>query len=551
MQTYRWLTTPHDILNDPTVRANASMLAFCTLMCSQGRRPVGAATIVFRDLVLQFGVPTEAGARALTRAHVEGLDSFAGTAPSARSASDPLPASECGFDLSLPDLGLLTEVDRRFPQAVIRDDRPGQWVFPVAKINDAAFFTRVIAQRNLGMGEAFLAGEFEMLRGSVHHLISFIVANRIDRGVTMPVKEQAKLVMQYAKWRLDHSHNEDIADHYDIGDNIMIPMLGATGCYSCGYMEHETDDLDTMQVNKINLIFSKMRLTPGMRILDTGCGNGGMLTHAALAWGCEGVGFTNSFNMAALARRNAQSNGVGDQVTIHHADFSLLSTFPDESFDAIYEVGVWEHLAFDDYEKVMNECHRILKPHGRMLIHSMGSHEKKHFRDGYIQKYIFRDSNQIRLHLLLDEARKHDMYVGDVENIARHYYWTLWWWRHNLFDAFENDPSISEHDFRVMLYFLECGMTASRFGNGSLYQLLLFKEARDHTYTWRVDERVDGRVNGEGMQHRPFAMIPSNANPALHLASGPDKLAEPVYANPPITKRMRQLLSSIRNTRMH
>jgi hypothetical protein len=176
----------------------------------------------------------------------------------------------------------------------------------------------------------------------------------------------------------------------------------------------------------------------------------------------------------------------------------------------------------------------------------MASHQNKHSRDGYIQKYIFRDSNQIRLHLLLDEARKHDLYVGDVENLGRHYYWTLWWWRHNLLEAFENDPSISDRDFLVMLYFLECGMAESRFGNGSLYQLLLFKEARDHTYTWRVDERVT-----DGMQHRPFTMIPSDANPAIQLEAGPDRLAGPVYTNPPLAKRLRQLVSSVRHSRTH
>src|SRR5258708_18771480 len=133
----------------------------------------------------------------------------------------------------------------------------------------------------------------------------------------------------------------------------------------------------------------------------------------------------------------------------------------------------------------MREGHRMLKPDGRMLIHSMGSHTAKHARDAYIQKYIFRDSNQVRLHLLLDEARQHDMFVADVENIGRHYYWTLWYWRRNLLEAYERDPSISERDFRVMLYFLECGIAQSRCGDGSVYHLLLFNDARDYRQTWR------------------------------------------------------------------
>jgi cyclopropane-fatty-acyl-phospholipid synthase len=345
----------------------------------------------------------------------------------------------------------------------------------------------------------------------------------------------------YAASRLRRSHNEDIAHHYDMGDNIMVPMLGATGCYSCGYMENEGDDLDQLQLNKMNLIFSKMQLPKNARILDTGCGNGGMLVHAATAWGARGEGFTNSHNMASLARRNAERNGVADRVKIHHADFSHLATYPDGHFDAIYEVGVWEHLPFHTYEEVMRQCSRILKPSGRMLIHSMGSHEKRHRRDGYIQKYIFRDSNQIRLHLLLTEACKLNMYVGDVENLGRHYYWTLWHWRENLLAAAERDPSIRDRDLRVMIYFLECGMAESRFGDGIVYHILLFKDPRDYRSTWRVDGRVHEAGHG-AVQNRPLTMKPSSTND--HVFNDPHAEAKrdaAVYRKPTLPARLAHL----------
>jgi len=532
---YRSYRSVGEIEGAPEARDFPGAVAFARLALSASKPFTGSLSLVFGDAVMQLGVADEVSARLLSALHAQD-----GLAPAAPAWTAP------ELDLTREDLGLAVERERRHPLPALRDRHPGEWVHPVVRIHDRDFFVRLLAQRNLGLGESFLAGGFEMLRGSVHHFIAFFLVNGIDRGIRLGFTEQAKLFWQYAKWRATRSHNEDIADHYDIGDNIMVPMLGATGCYSCGYMESESDDLDRMQLNKMNLIFSKLRLEPGMRILDTGCGNGGMLVHAAMSWGCEGEGFTNSHNMASLARRNAERNGVAGKVRIHHADFSQLKRYPDGHFDAVYEVGVWEHLPFSDYPGVMRECHRILKPDGRMLIHSMGSHTAKHARDAYIQKYIFRDSNQVRLHLLLDEARQHDMFVADVENIGRHYYWTLWYWRRNLLEAYERDPSISERDFRVMLYFLECGMAESRCGDGSVYHLLLFNDARDYRQTWRVDGRIHAPGRG-AIREMPFLMEPCNLNEHLHNdAFAPGKLDEPVYRRPGAFARLRHWIRTAR-----
>lgn len=545
MSKILFITGEAAMLASEVARRNEAVAAFIRLMYGGGKALVAAFTVLFEGHCLHFGRASASSAARLSLAHRDG-PTWSRRAPEDVFV-EPDTAASLGFDLDAPDLGLRVERGRRFPLPVERDLEPGQWVHPVVKVHAASFFVRTLAQRNLGLGEAFLEGQFEMLRGSVHHVVAFCQVNDIDRAVDLSLREKARLFGQYLRWRWDHSHNEDIADHYDIGDNIMVPMLGATGCYSCGYMGREDDTLDAMQLNKMNLIFSKLRLEPGMRVLDTGCGNGGMLVHAATAWGCEGVGFTNSYNMASLARRNAARSGVADKVTIHHADFSLLRSFPDGHFDAIYEVGVWEHLRFSEYPEVMAQCHRILSPHGRMLIHSMASHERVHLRDGYIQKYIFRDSNQIRLHLLSTEATRHDMLVADVENISRHYYWTLWRWRENLLRAYEVDPTITERNLRVMLYFLECGMSESRFGGGALYHILVFNDARDYTMTWRVDGQQRDRARG-GVADLPLRMTPNSTNDHLHNdAHTPDKLQAPVYAKPGLRRRLGQLVDILRS----
>jgi cyclopropane-fatty-acyl-phospholipid synthase len=541
----RWACGEQAVLASELVRRHPFLEAFSYLVFSSGRRLIGSLTVVFEGHVLQYGAPSTQDAEFLTGIHRDpGVRP--GASLTASLYGEGLPEN-LGFDLGDEQLGLGVDRARRHPLPRIRDEVPGKWVDPVVAVHSSDFFLRLLRQRNLGLGEAFLEGQFEMLRGSVYHFIGFLLMNEVDRQLSLSWKERAKLLLQYARWRLDHSHNEDIADHYDMGDNVMVPMLGATGCYSCGYMERETDDLDRMQLNKMNLIFSKLRVRPGMRVLDTGCGNGGMLVHAATSWGCRGEGFTNSYNMASLAARNAEKNGVADRVAIHHADFSILKTYPDGHFDAVYEVGVWEHLPFAQYREVMKECWRILKPHGRMLIHSLGSHQAEHRRDGYIQKYIFRDSNQVRLHLLLTEACRRGMYVADVENLGRHYYWTLWYWRKNLIDAYERDSTIGDHTFRVQLYFLECGMAESRFGDGTVYHLLLFKDPRDYRETWRVDGRVH-EAEGDDVSARALRMQSSDENEHLHndpFAAG--KFDSPVYKPPSYRRRVEQWIETVRS----
>ena len=209
------------------------------------------------------------------------------------------------------------------------EDRPGMdEILPVVRIHNPGFFRRLITQRNLGVGEAFIAGEFSMEQGSVWHMLAVFLRNEIDKHVTLNLEEKLKLAAMYVKWRWSHSHNEDIADHYDMGDDVMTPMLGRTGVYSCGYKLGESDSLDEMQANKMNLIFSKLRLKPGEHVLDTGCGNGGCLIHAAHAIGTTGEGFTNSYNMARLTRENVKKHGLDSRIHIKLDDFASMSRYP-------------------------------------------------------------------------------------------------------------------------------------------------------------------------------------------------------------------------------
>ena len=422
------------------------------------------------------------------------------------------------------------------PERRAVEDRPAMDdIIPVVRIHNQRFWARIMTQKNLGLGEAYIDDDFSMENGSVWHLIAFFIRNDLDHVLTVGAWEKLKLFWMYTKWRWSESENAHIADHYDMGDDVMNPMLGRTGVYSCGYVINEKDELDQLQENKLNLIFSKLRLQPGEHVLDTGCGNGGALVHAAQAYGVTGEGFNNSYNMVRLARENVARNGLSDKLKISLDDFGALEKYPDNTFDAIYETGVWEHLAYEDYRYVMSQCHRILKPNGRLLIHSMGDIRHRHVRDEYIQKYIFRDSNQIILSKLLLEAERLKFLPGDIENLVRHYHYTLWWWHKNLVDA--SAQINDKHKLRVQEYFLQCCIAQSRYAAGAVYHVLLYKSRHEFTQLHRVTK--------DNMQ-RPPLLMRSNAENEVALTGPqvrPEKFEERVYRRPSLARRLSRLAS--------
>src|SRR5207245_599368 len=126
-------------------------------------------------------------------------------------------------------------------------------------------------------------------------------------------------------------------------------------------------------------------------------------------------------------------------------------------------------------------------------------------------------------------------------------YWTLWYWRKNLIEAYEHDPTISERTFRVQLYFLECGMAESRYGNGTVYHILLFKDPRDYRMTWRVDGRVH-QGGRDAIAARPLTMHPSNGNAHLHNdAFAEGKFDSKIYLPPSYRRRITHWLDTLRS----
>lgn len=229
------------------------------------------------------------------------------------------------------------------------EDTAGAGVDIAIRVKDERFFEHTIASGNLGLGESFIWGWFEFTRGSVVDLMRMILVHRIDEGAAGHLSLRHKLAAfrTLISYRLRGQHN-NIKAHYDILDTeFWRCMLGEYMMYTCGFVELGPDgtmdekslDLDLMQRNKLDRICRKLRLRPGQRVLDMGCGFGGFSIYAAKHYGVECVGFSLSELHARVAQEQAVKHGVADKCKFHNAGTDFMNTLPAGSFDALAEIG--------------------------------------------------------------------------------------------------------------------------------------------------------------------------------------------------------------------
>lgn len=259
----------------------------------------------------------------------------------------------------------------------------------VVAVLDERFFRDVMLYGNLGLGEAYMQGFFEVTRGSLEDLLLILLKSRIEDRI----KSRFSYVLRLGLFRaqaLLRGNARNIHVHYDSGFELFEKFLDPEYLvYSCGYASAETDSLEQLQAAKLDRICKKLELRPGERMLDIGCGYGGLLIHAARQYGTTGVGITNSREMNANAQRQIDRYGLADRITVHYRDFGELPQT--HEYDKVASVGMLEHVKRSDYDLYWHKVAGSLKPGGRALIHAIACATTVNEHDPFIQKYrLFR-----------------------------------------------------------------------------------------------------------------------------------------------------------------
>jgi len=329
-------------------------------------------------------------------------------------------------------------------------------------VHDDRMYSRVFAHGSLGLGESYMDGwwDAEDLPGVFTRVLCAQLDTELKTLDTLIAHLKARF---FNMQRGEHAFDIGKA-HYDLGNDLFQAMLGKRLVYSCGYWA-EANNLDDAQVAKLDLICRKLRLRPGQRVLDIGCGWGEALKYAAEHYGVEGVGITVSQEQAEFAR----SLCGGLPVEIRLQDYRELN----EPFDAIFSIGMFEHVGALNYRTYFETARRCLRDDGLFVLHTIGSNSSPGRPDPWIEKYIFPNS-MIPAAEQVAGALQNLFVVEDWHNFGADYDRTLTAWRANFDAAWPQLRERYDDRFRRMWHFyLSVSAAVFRSRRDQLWQLTL------------------------------------------------------------------------------
>jgi len=280
------------------------------------------------------------------------------------------------------------------------------------------------------LGDAYVAGDI-LVEGDAQEIlrIGIELAERVGKTRWLP---QVVRALGFVSFR--HSKAADaraIAHHYDVSDAFYRAFLDSRMIYSCAYFRRGDEDIDTAQEQKLAHICRKLRLRPGERLLDIGCGWGGLLQFAARRYDIEAVGVTNSRAQFETARTRMAAAGLDARVEIRNEDYRDIAGRA--RFDRIVSVGMYEHVGAGNWRPYFASIERLLKPGGLLVHHGIITTDPDGKAQGppggeFIDRYVFPGGALANLPRLLTEMARVKLEPVDVEDLRPHYARTLALW---------------------------------------------------------------------------------------------------------------------------
>ncbi len=329
----------------------------------------------------------------------------------------------------------------------------------------------------VSLGEAYMDGVLDF-DGDWNAMLGLINSNR--QILDGPLARVAGVARTLDRLRLRARQKENIAHHYDIGNDFYRMWLDPDMNYSCAYFATADMTLEQAQQAKIDHILAKLCLKPGERLLDVGCGWGALLIRAAQRHGICGVGLTLSAEQAAAGRARLAEAGLSDRVEIRQMDYLDLSGASDR-FDKAVSVGMYEHVGERHAARYFARVADVLEPGGLFLLHTIVGHTDDGNTNRWVEKYIFPGGEIPYLPRLVDTAAKTGFFLLTQESLRLHYAATLAHWRANFdrhLDAVR--ARFDERFVRMWTLYLRGSEASFRGGGLDLGQFLFSRGLAAH-----------------------------------------------------------------------
>ncbi|MEM6907092.1 MAG: cyclopropane-fatty-acyl-phospholipid synthase family protein [Pseudomonadota bacterium] len=336
----------------------------------------------------------------------------------------------------------------------------------------------IIMDPRLGAAEAFMDGRLVIEEGDVMGLVTLLRANsQWDKGGDIGPPSLLRRVVNSASFAAERVNNRissksNVAHHYDIGNDFYALMLDPEHWqYSCGYWPSDNMTLSQAQTAKLAHIAAKLALRPGDRVLDIGCGWGGMAIFLAKNYDVTVTGITLSEEQIDLARQKVREAGVADRVQIELVDYRDFAA-AGRKFDRIVSVGMFEHVGQPQFEAFFEACAKLLTDDGTMLLHTIGRMGSPGSTDAFTRKYIFPGGYIPALSETVEASEKYRLIATDVETLRVHYGKTLRAWYANCLT--HKDAMVAMYDerfFRMWTFYLAGAATVFEYGSMCNYQI--------------------------------------------------------------------------------
>jgi cyclopropane-fatty-acyl-phospholipid synthase len=361
------------------------------------------------------------------------------------------------------------------------------------RLHDRSLPRKLFFNPDLALGEAYMDGTLTFEEGTLHDFLHLFNLNRTSLGthplqaVLRVISRRLRKLQQYNPIGRAQDH---VAHHYDLSRELYELFLDEDLQYSCAYFQSEDDTLETAQRNKKRHIAAKLCLQPGQRVLDIGCGWGGLALYLAQQADVEVVGVTLSTEQHKVAVERAWALGLADRVRFELRDYREL----EGPFDRIVSVGMFEHVGVGHYEEFFAKVNSLLTDDGVMLLHSIGRMSPPGTTGPWLRKYIFPGGYSPALSEVFDVTQQQRMWVTDVEVLRLHYALTLREWQKRFQANRDKAAALYDERFcRMWEFYLTCAEMVFTHGSGMVFQMQLTKDrsavpgTRDYMYQAPLD----------------------------------------------------------------